>query len=358
MKYLVFDTPGLLDKRAFSLIGVSAKPSVDNPIGRFGTGLKYSIACLVRWSGEVAIWIGDDRYTFSKLKGTFRGTDYNSITLRRDRFGITGRNTRLPFPDTYGRDWKPWQVMRELEANTADENGDSYIVDTPPLGIVGRTLIVVTDPTVIAAYEDRDTVFLPRGYRQGDGVQVFDKPSKYIYWRSMRVLELQRPALLTYNILDNMSITEDRTLTSEWEARVKIARWLTAQADAAYVRKVITAKQGDWEHEMDLETYSTPSDAFRETMVLYPKGASVASTRYWSRHDHRVTTIDVFEAHPLPWRMQGNAVVDLKGRTVFDAPFGYAGKWSLVGQQLINEIHKSKNIALNLFEQEKKESIF
>lgn len=44
---IVFENAGELDVRAATLIGVNVKESA-NPVGFFGTGLKYVLACVAR----------------------------------------------------------------------------------------------------------------------------------------------------------------------------------------------------------------------------------------------------------------------------------------------------------------------
>lgn len=105
MSVLVFETPGHIDIRAFTLMGVSAKPSTTSSIGYFGTGLKYAVASLVRMGSRPVVWIGRDRYTFFNRPDKFRGVEFDKITMRRDRLGLRGRNTDLPYTTMYGRKW-------------------------------------------------------------------------------------------------------------------------------------------------------------------------------------------------------------------------------------------------------------
>ena len=55
---IVHSTPGLIDLRAFTTFGVNSKPNSKNPIGYFGTGLKYAVAVLARHKCPVTVWIG------------------------------------------------------------------------------------------------------------------------------------------------------------------------------------------------------------------------------------------------------------------------------------------------------------
>ena len=45
---VVHVTKGKLDLRSLSTFGLNAKPNTTNPIGYFGTGMKYAIAVLLR----------------------------------------------------------------------------------------------------------------------------------------------------------------------------------------------------------------------------------------------------------------------------------------------------------------------
>lgn len=54
---IVFENEGEIDPQLIMLIGVNVKAS-DSAIGFFGTGLKYAIACLLRWGEEIEIQSG------------------------------------------------------------------------------------------------------------------------------------------------------------------------------------------------------------------------------------------------------------------------------------------------------------
>ena len=131
-------------------MGAHAKPNTANPIGYFGTGLKYAIAVLVRLGAEPVVWIGRDRFSFSKRSSTFRGTPLETIVMRV----LKEKNKRattyeLPYTTAYGKAWEVWQAFRELESNTRDEGGtiwtfdsDAVFPEEAPLGKDGITRIV------------------------------------------------------------------------------------------------------------------------------------------------------------------------------------------------------------------------
>jgi hypothetical protein len=341
---IVFDTPGLIDLRAFTLMGVSAKPNSTNPIGYFGTGLKYAIATLVRLGAEPVLWRGDDRYTFFKRPDEFRGVHFSSLAMRRDKkaFSWGGRVQDLPFAESYGRNWEPWMAFRELESNTRDEVGVSYLaaVDPGPPD-EGNTRLIIDLPAFTEAWEKRDEVFLPSAVREGTGIQIVEDESTALYWRGLKVYTLPKPSVFTYNILDHMDLTEDRTLKWEVLARLALGDWLLKHDDEAIIEKVLTVGPTHWENDLQFNDHVSPSRAFHNVAVRHPKNVAPAFWGYYSRHDERVVekTFSLFEAHPLPWTCTGHRVEDARGTTVFDCPYKYEGKWELAAESILKMVN-------------------
>lgn len=360
---ILFETPGLIDVRAFTTMGLTAKPNSRNPIGYFGTGLKYAIATLVRLGAEPIVWIGNDEYRFLKRSDEFRGKPYDALVMRRRKaslFRFTSYD--LPFTTEYGRNWEAWMAFRELESNTRDEKGETFRIDPnlygdprmdaivnddPPHSVVGRvgfTRIVVDLPAFEEAYAARDATFLPGAIREGSGVQVVRGEGKHLYWRSLRVLDLQKPSLFTYNFLDHLQLTEDRTLYSgDYYARSALAQHVSTCDDEDLIERVITATEDDWEHELEFNRYDAPSAAFRRVMMRHPKGASTSSWAYYGRHDDRPAPkeIDLFEKHPRPWRVSGDAIVDAAGVRVVDCPYDYDGRWEKTAAKVLERMNAS-----------------
>jgi|SRR5580700_2676661 hypothetical protein len=344
MTAIVFATPGLIDLRAFTMMGVSVKPQTANPIGYFGTGLKYAMAVLVRLGAEPVVWIGRDKYTFQKKLAEFRGQSFEGLRIRCERFNLLkARYTDLPYTTSYGRNWKMWQAFRELEANTRDESGTTLATDAPLEGADGKTLIVIEHPEMVEAWEKRADIFLPGAVREADqNVQVFPDRSKYLYWRGLKVAELHKPTVRTYNVCSYMELTEDRTLKYDFYARDAIARHVLTCDDERLVYDVLTAGDEMWEHGLTFDNWTEPSRAFRRAMDRRPKGISSGVYGWWGRHDDRVRvpTKSLFEAHPTPWRVvDDHIVLDAKDDAVFDEPGGYNGRWVRVAEEIIKRLN-------------------
>lgn len=349
MRAVIFRTSGLIDIRAFTTMGMSAKPNTNSAIGYFGTGLKYAISVLVRLGAEPIVWIGHDKYTFSKQNAEFRGVNFDQLRMRHDRFRILKpRYIDLPYTTQYGRNWKPWMAFRELESNTLDENGETHLLqDFDPdwdYGEDNTTKIFVANDEFIDAHEKRSEIFLEGGLREatpGMRVQILPGPSKFLYWRGLKVYEPHEPTIYTYNFLEHLELTEDRTLAYQFYATGMLAQQILDCEDDRIIKDVVTAKQGTWEHELDFPTYAKPSRAFRRVAYSNPSGFSDNARSYFVRHDERpvTRTVDPWAANPLPWSVEDNEIQDANGDAVFKEPSGYRGKWTLIAEALCKHLN-------------------
>src|SRR3990172_10357377 len=129
-----FKNSGKIDPRCITIIGVSVKET-ENPIGYFGTGLKYAIAIILREGGQITIWRGLERFDFNTVNIEIRGESMKLIHMNGRELGFT---TAL------GKHWKVWQAMREIYCNTVDENGISKEGEILPTE--GTTTVCVTLP--------------------------------------------------------------------------------------------------------------------------------------------------------------------------------------------------------------------
>lgn len=326
---LVFETPGLMDLRSVSLIGVTAKPNSANPIGQFGSGLKLSIAALCRLGTSPTIYVGRTRYDFGTVRDEFRGQDVEVIELR----GPIDRR-EMPYTTGYGARWEPWMIYRELESNTIDEGGRTYVADDSGgtsgasldlvTGRAGVTRIVVTSDVLVECHGRRSEVFLPDATRErgpshtDPAVEVFDAPSRYLYYRGLRVYTLPRPARRTYNLLVTTELTEDRTLKSPWLAEMYLSEHIARSEDAKLVLDVLHATKDEYEAGITYHDSDVPSDTV--VRVVRENAAMVVRSSLGQHVGSHVMRsqprADPFAQWPRPWDVIGNAIYDANGTEI------------------------------------------
>ena len=78
---LIITNPGLVDPMAFHLIGASSKRNDQHTIGFFGSGLKYSIAGLLRKNIPLQVWRGTEFMDITTEEVTMRDNTYKRIVI-------------------------------------------------------------------------------------------------------------------------------------------------------------------------------------------------------------------------------------------------------------------------------------
>lgn len=371
---IVHRTPGLLDLRSLTVMGLSAKPNAGgHPIGQFGTGLKYAVATLLRLGASLTIFIGEDEYVFQQTKGSFRGADFTGLKFRRRRGGVWSRSTDLPFTTQYGRYWKPWMAFRELESNTIDEGGltfpmyedevelhgnhPSYLrrCDLVPgqpsfAGQSDHTTIVVELDEYVQSWLDRDTIFLPEAQRAatgGEGIQVLEGESEHLYYRGLRVFDLPKRSRHTYNILSSTPLSEDRALFGDFQAKGLLMQQARESSDEDFIESVVVADESYWEHGQEMPRGGSVSTAFMN--VVARNQARVHPTVFASYADRVPRSgrlvLTPWERAERPWRVDSaeegyqGRVLDKNGKVMMLQPMGEDGMeavaWNSLAENMV-----------------------
>lgn len=252
MKHVTFQNDGLIDLRAVKTFGVNSKEN-KNPIGYFGTGLKYAIAVALRNDCTVEMWIGNEYFTFFVVPTEIRVDKFNIIVLQRHDPTLAGGvyNEELAFTTELGRNWEPWQAMREFWCNAIDEDGDMYAGKLRPEH--DATTFVVSGKAIVDAYYERENVML-RGEPkwQFSGIDIHYKRSRHMYFRGVRVGDLAKSAMLTYNVTGHgMELTEDRTLKYPHMVGYYVKEAIGNCDSEELLREIIEAPKESWEGTLD-----------------------------------------------------------------------------------------------------------
>jgi hypothetical protein len=271
MKTVYFHNPGELDIRGATTMGLSAKDT-DDAIGKFGTGLKYAIASILRWGGAVSIETGGEIYEFSVNPISFRGKAHDQIVMRKRG---TGDCQELGYTTHYGSHWEPWQIFRELYSNAKDEGGG---VSNQPFAVENEaTLITVHCAQVADCYYERDTIILPyAGVQSSDDkdLHFIAAPSSFLYYRSVRVHK--HDCLFTWNLTDGVTLTEDRSITNAWSYEGAVGNFIQNCSDYDICYKMLRADERYFESTVDYSLYQDTSEAFLN-----------AAEAIWKQHGRR-----------------------------------------------------------------------
>lgn len=202
---VVFENEGKIDVRAITTIGVSVKDS-NSAIGFFGSGLKYAIAILLRNNHRITIMSGQDVYKFTTKRENIRDKEFDIVYMNDQQLGFT---TEL------GKTWDMWMAVREIICNCLDEGGTHY-EETGEVVPNNNTKVIVEGEEFYSEYKSKHKFML-------DGTPIYENrflefhegSTNSIFYKGIKVAEVNKPLKYTYNIKSGLVLTEDRTLKNE-----------------------------------------------------------------------------------------------------------------------------------------------
>lgn len=243
-----FANAGMIDLDVIRVMGVSIKRRA-NPIGYFGTGLKFAIATLLRTGHEVSLTLGGDRLELTARRVTIRGEEVQRVFMGDEA---------LPFTTELGRNWEVWQAYRELHSNTLDEAG--VISDTPQ---TGDTVIAVTGAGIQMEFNNRDAIFVSgKPLAANEFLEVYSGPTRYVYYRGVRAGAMPQELSFSYNLLCPMTLTEDRTFESQFTVEWKLSQLIPRLAHKGVMSALLEGGGRRWDQKLDWGMCPEPSKAF------------------------------------------------------------------------------------------------
>jgi len=272
MSTLTFFTPVTLEEPFIFTMGASVKTG-SNPIGMFGTGLKYAIAVTLRNKGSIKITTPKGLYEFYVEKQTVRGQEIEFINCQHTMQTHNPMIMRCPMTTEYGKNWEPWMVMRELYSNTIDEGGEVYDYDWRGVLNAGSlireplpaeyTRIVVDCPAIYDAWQTKHRYIIDTKRKpiwKGVYFSMYPGSNDTGFYRGIRTTQLEPSSAYTYNVLINTTLTEDRTLDS-YTFQSRIRSGIRECEDVNVIRAFLSAvcKQGTWENKFDWDYVSLSS---------------------------------------------------------------------------------------------------
>ena len=261
--YLVFSNPGVLEIDLVKLMGVSVKEGAD-PIGFFGTGLKYAMATVLRLGGVMTIYSDGERFEVRGRSIKLREKEFTQVLLNDEPLGFT---TEL------GKQWEPWMVVRELYSNAMDESGDTSVRagELPPAALADRTVISLAGECFLDVWDARDSYFLtPSEKAEHSSAYVnaysLQGHNHAVFYRGIKIHDTERPTLYRYNLIEDVTLTEDRTLKYPFQLREAMEKAIITSTDHEYIARSLTTGDSYQEGHLRFEenySYLAPSEAFK-----------------------------------------------------------------------------------------------
>ncbi len=275
MTTICFYNNGTLDKRAFTMLGLSAKSS-DEAIGFFGTGFKYAIATLLRHGAKVRVATNVDGvytvYSFFIVRDKFRDKEHDFIYYSYELPGATFEN-ELPFTTHLGANWKLWQAYRELYTNALDEHGGVAVLeDVKGVGDVlelGDVVVYVDNcPEFVDVYNKHNIYFLDRPTlaetRRMRCVERVVEADSAIYYKTMFTgTKVDKMTYFTYDYKTTQTLTEDRTIADTWYLKNHISElWVEGMSYDMLIENLPRISRDDYYEYSLNHDYAVPSKDF------------------------------------------------------------------------------------------------
>jgi hypothetical protein len=257
-KYILIQNDGEIETNSFELIGASTKRNERGKIGFFGSGLKYSIAYMMRNGIDFRVYSGLNELKFSTKPESLKGQSFDRICINRKQTSYTV---------TMGPTWKEdWFVLREVYCNALDENSCQLVKSTDVVGpSAGKTRIYIELTQKLESVirdwdryfsDERTPIFThARAYTSNLGnedggsnvrhqsVRVYSKTNGVIYRRGINVSE-KKELLFDYEC-EFVNINEDRTAKNNGFLDYMFVDLLGQMPATDYVKSILRTGSDD-----------------------------------------------------------------------------------------------------------------
>ena len=222
MKYIRIKSQGIIDPKAFTLIGASSKRGDNSKIGFFGSGLKYSIAYLLRNNIEFKVFSEYQEFTFAKEKTQFRDKEFDIILVNGEKTSMT---TEM------GMDWEAWFIIREIYCNALDEGeSEVRVINTDKTEVKpmeGQTVFYIAAEQfkdVVENWGDYFTEGRDDFVAEHNGTKFFrTKEESVTYRKGIRCGVFKAPTVFNYDC-DWIKVNESRVIADDFHYKYELVK--------------------------------------------------------------------------------------------------------------------------------------
>lgn len=260
---IIFENDQEIDIRSISTFGISVKNG-ENPIGFFGTGLKYAIAVLLRTGHQVTIMSGKSVIKFGLSSESVRGKDFSFVTMATNG----AEQVSIGFTTELGKQWELWMAYREIACNCKDEGGVARVEQAMPEAEKEKTKIIIKGQEFESVFANRHFYLLEdKPWLELGSLEVRCRSGNDFYYRGVQVSQFDKCGMFTYNTNEKLELTEDRTVKDQWKPRYRLAVAFLRSTDKRFLRTVLTADNNTLEGSLQYHGFGIqPSQEFLEVI--------------------------------------------------------------------------------------------
>lgn len=250
-KYILIQNDGEIESNSFELIGASTKRNDETKIGFFGSGLKYSIAFMMRNKIDFKIFSGNKELLFTTIKETLKEQTF-------ERICINGKPTS--YTTTMGPTWEfQWFVLREIYCNALDEGSCQLIKSTETVSpSEGKTRIYIElTENLQSVIDNWDTYFSDErdvkmkfdgiytsylsAKHNHQGITVYRKTKGSLFRKGVMVYSEEK-FLYDYEV-EHADINEDRTAKNAGGMQYAFVGMVASFQNEEYVLSVLRSNE-------------------------------------------------------------------------------------------------------------------
>lgn len=249
-KFIKIESKGIIDTQAFSLLGASSKREDKTKIGFFGSGLKYSIAYMLRSNIAFRAFADYKEIKFTTMPIPFRDKSFDVIL-------IDGKETSMT--TEMGMDWESWFSIREIYCNALDE-GESHITivkESECLPIEDKTVFYIQATKEFQDIVDNWDLYFSENrqdllYSDTEMNQLYTGGDKLIVYRKgIRCLYSKEEKTIFNYDLSWVQINESRTIKNEWDFKYNLKGFLQKITNPKIIAHILNTINGRWEKALN-----------------------------------------------------------------------------------------------------------
>lgn len=235
---LYITSPEPMNIMGLILFGASTKRDDANTIGQFGTGLKYTIATLLREEIKFEVTINNAEVRIETDTVSLGDSTFEQIYIDGHRTSLT---------TSLGMNWTPKECLREIVTNAMDiGNHTIEVMDAPPVNVPGTMFSIDINDQVkdfIDGFSemfisgDREPLFITTAGSVYEKVDT--SPQDAVYTKGVHCVSMPgRTSVFDYDC-NHLELSELRLAKSNYDAIASVRAVLAACHEPKIMKRIL-----------------------------------------------------------------------------------------------------------------------